>query len=169
MQSLRPHPSSVEHELEFSEIPKHLVCPLLQREKHSSVCLLFSASRVSCHRASCRFLTSSVVPSGLPFLRHTIFSLLLSFLPFIQFVTCLKCAKKGDLGRVQTGSERWFSPPAGSLRAARPHLSELLGVHFLCPQAPLLGDCPKPAVRKECKEMCRKLITTMLFVIVRNL
>lgn len=33
------------------------------------------------------------------------------------------------------------------------------------PKIPLLGEFPELIIRKECKEMCRKLITIILFII----
>lgn len=58
-------------------------------------------------------------------------------------------------------------PWLGSGFSSCPLLMQLPAGQLLWPQIPLLGGFPELITRKECREMCRKLIT-IIFMIVRN-
>lgn len=70
-----------------------------------------------------------------------------------------KCAKNCDLDQVSDMAGHTVPPTAGT--------GSLEDSSF-DPKIPLLEEFPELIIRKECKEMCRKLITTILFIIVRN-
>lgn len=57
---------------------------------------------------------------------------------------------------------RCWHRPSGVWRTAR---QRVVTVKLAFLRILLLGDFPKLIIRKECKEMCRTLITTTLFII----